>query len=121
MYVIATVESSTSSSPSDFATLVVINDDEALSQPMMRSDIRLIHYGLNGQDLNKFSVSDGQGEEYLTKGFDQLLSVAELGVKGRHNVSNTLAALALGSAVGLRMNAMLDAAKEFHRCPTWRG
>lgn len=106
------------------ANTVVINDDEALSQPMMRSDMRLIHYGLNGQDLNKFSVSDGQGEAYLTKGFDQLLSVAELGVKGRHNVSNTLAALALGSVVGLRMNAMLDAAKEFkglaHRCESVR-
>lgn len=106
------------------AKTVVINDDEPLSQPMARSGMKLIHYGLNGQDLNKFSVSEGQGKRYLTKGFDQLVSVADLGAKGQHNVSNTLAAIALGSAVGLPMTAMIAAAKEFrglpHRCESVR-
>ena len=49
-----------------------------------------------------------------------MLPVSALKVAGRHNVANVLAALALGTAAGLPMDAMIEAARRFaglpHRC-----
>lgn len=57
---------------------------------------------------------------YLTYEKQKLLSIDKLKIKGRHQVSNALAALALGAAAGLPMAAMLKALREFpglpHRC-----
>jgi UDP-N-acetylmuramoylalanine--D-glutamate ligase len=49
-----------------------------------------------------------------------VLPVDEIGLKGRHNVANALAALALGRAAGLPMASMVTALRGFtglpHRC-----
>ncbi|MGO1750268.1 MAG: glutamate ligase domain-containing protein, partial [Marinobacter sp.] len=62
---------------------------------------------------------DDQGL-WLTFGFDSILNARELKLVGWHNLSNVMAALALGHAAGLPMDAMLDAARKFsglpHRC-----
>lgn len=106
------------------AKKVIVNDDEPLSQPLAREGMQIIHYGLSGQDLNKFGVSEAEGKQYLVRSFDQLIALDEVALKGRHNISNALAALALGSAVGLRMEAMLTALRRFgglpHRCQSVR-
>lgn len=102
------------------AHTVVVNDDEPLSSPLVNTRMRILHYGLSGPDMHKFSVLNESGERYLSKGFDALLKVNELKIRGEHNISNCLAALALGDSVGLPMGAMLDAMKNFkglsHRC-----
>ena len=102
------------------AKTVVVNDDEPLSSPLVNTQMRVLHYGLSGPDMNKYSVIDDAGERYLSKGFDTLLRVDELKIRGEHNISNCLAALALGDSVGLSMSAMLKAIKNFkglaHRC-----
>ena len=63
---------------------------------------------------------DETGNEWLAVGQDKLLPVSELKIRGQHNVANALAALALGQAAGLPMEAMLDALRVFgglkHRC-----
>ncbi|HAB01722.1 MAG TPA: UDP-N-acetylmuramoyl-L-alanine--D-glutamate ligase, partial [Pseudomonas sp.] len=52
--------------------------------------------------------------------FQTLMPVRELKIRGAHNQSNALAALALGHAAGLPMAPMLEALREFkglaHRC-----
>lgn len=99
------------------AKYVVVNNDEALSQPLMAESMTAIHFGLSGQDLKKFSVNENNE---LVNGFDVLMPVSDLALKGTHNVSNALAALAIGSTAGFNMNAMLDVLKTFkgleHRC-----
>lgn len=106
------------------AKQVVVNDDDALSQPLLRQGMKLHHYGMASQDLGKFSVGENEGVPHLFKGFDALVALKEFGLQGRHNVSNILAAMTLGSAMGLRLEAMLSAAKRFgglpHRCQTVR-
>lgn len=106
------------------AKKVVVNDDEPLSQPLAREGMQIFHYGLSGQDLDKFGLSENQGTRYIVKSYDQLIPLDEVALKGRHNISNALAALSLGSAVGLRMEAMLAALKSFtglpHRCQSVR-
>ncbi len=99
---------------------VVVNDDDSLSAPLVNTQMKLIHYGLNGPDLHKFSVVDHDNERFLTQGFERLLNVKALKVRGEHNISNCLAALALGWSVGLPIHSMLEALKNFdglpHRC-----
>jgi len=49
-----------------------------------------------------------------------LLPLSELKIKGLHNISNALAALTIGKAIGLPQDKMLEALKKFpgleHRC-----
>lgn len=102
------------------AKYVVVNDDEVLSQPMVAEGMGLIHFGLARPDLKKFSTMSVEGVESLAHGFNPLMPVSELQVRGEHNVSNVLAALAIGSAVDIPVQAMLQAARNFtgleHRC-----
>lgn len=99
---------------------IIVNDDEPLSSPLVNTSMNLIHFGLKSNDLDKFSVLSKNGERYLAKGFDILIPVSELAMRGEHNVSNALAALALGHSVKLSLDAMLETLKEFkglpHRC-----
>jgi UDP-N-acetylmuramoylalanine--D-glutamate ligase len=99
---------------------VIVNDDEPLSAPLVNNKMRISHFGLHAQDINKFSVLESEGERYLCKGFQPLLKISEIKIHGEHNISNCLAALALGDSIGLPMQAMLDAIRNFtglaHRC-----
>lgn len=99
---------------------IIVNDDEQLSSPLVNTTVKLIHYGLNSNDLEKFSVIEKDGERYLAKGFELLLSEKHLLIRGEHNISNALAALALGSSINLPMSSMIEALKGYkgleHRC-----
>jgi UDP-N-acetylmuramoylalanine--D-glutamate ligase len=100
--------------------IAVVNDDDPLSQPLVGDQVKVIHYGLENPDLKKFSLLDKNGASYLARGFDLLMKTGDMKLKGRHNQSNALAALALGDAVDLPMSAMLSALQDFtglsHRC-----
>lgn len=96
---------------------VVVNDDEALSQPLMTENMKSVHFGLSRPDLRKFSINEN-GE--IVRGFDVLMPAGDMALKGKHNTNNALAALAIGSVVGLNMDAMLTVLRQFkglpHRC-----
>lgn len=68
----------------------------------------------------EFGISQDEDERWLMRGEKLLMPISNIRIKGLHNVSNALAALALGSAVGLPMPAMLQTLREFpglaHRC-----
>ena len=99
---------------------VVVNDDEVLSMPVATNANNLTHFGLSGEEHDKFSVIEQSGERYLAKGFDLFLNIKELKIKGEHNLSNCLASMALASSVGISQDAVKAALKTFegleHRC-----
>lgn len=99
---------------------IIINDDDALSSPLVNTSMKLSHFGLQSSDLEKFSTVEVKGERFLAKGFKPLIAIRELKLRGAHNISNALAALALGDSVGLSLAAMLETLKSFkglaHRC-----
>jgi len=100
---------------------IIINDDDAQSSPAVSSLKNRIHFGLGPQEKDKFSVMEREGgQRYLTKGFEPLLNIEELKIKGEHNLSNALAAMALASSVGISTQAVLSALRAFkgleHRC-----
>ncbi len=98
----------------------VVNLDDALSTPMARDSLRFLCFGFHRVNPDTFSTRDDDEGTWITLGFDNLLLAEELGLMGRHNISNVMAALALGHAAGLPMDVMLETARNFrglpHRC-----
>jgi len=98
----------------------VVNRDDPLTLPLLAADVPVISWRLREPELGGFGLRELAGIETLCFGFEPLLPVAELGIKGRHNVANALAAFALGHGAGLSLDAMVTAAKRFpglpHRC-----
>ncbi len=102
------------------ARQVVVNRQDALSRPLLAEGQPCWTFGLNAPDFKAFGLREENGEKYLAFEFQNLMPVRELKIRGSHNQSNALAALALGHAVGLPMDAMLSSLRTFaglaHRC-----
>ncbi len=98
----------------------IVNLDDALSTPMARDTLRFLCFGFHRVNPETFSTRDDEHGTWITFGFDNLLLADELGLLGHHNISNVMAALALGHAAGLPMDVMLETARHFkglpHRC-----
>ena len=98
----------------------IVNLDDALSTPMARDTLRFLCFGFNRVNPETFSTRDDDQGTWITWGLDNLLLASELHLIGRHNISNVMAALALGHAAGLAMEPMLEVARSFrglpHRC-----
>lgn len=98
---------------------IVVNRKDVLTHPPLAAGVKPIYFG--GQaDFGSFGLIEENGEEYLAKNLTPLMPARELKIRGRHNLDNALAALALGDAAGIPMDAMLAALKTFkglkHRC-----
>ena len=106
------------------ARQVVVNRADALSRPLIADSVPCWTFGTNKPDFKAFGLVEEGGEKYLAFQFEALMPVRELKIRGAHNQSNALAALALGHAVGLPFEPMLQTLREFaglaHRCQ-WVG
>ena len=102
----------------------VYNRGDKLTSPLLNRQQRSISFGLDRPDLNQYGVHRENGETWLARGNQPLMSVADMKLHGEHNLLNALAALALGEAVGLELDAMLAVLRQFpglpHRCQ-WLG
>jgi len=102
------------------AQQVVVNRADPLTQPPLVNGIERYSFGLDRPDRNSFGLIVKEGKEYLAYEFKALLEVSKLQLRGRHNLANCLAALGLGQAINLPMDAMLKTLCEFsglpHRC-----
>jgi UDP-N-acetylmuramoylalanine--D-glutamate ligase len=95
---------------------IILNRDDPTSFPNLPENINQISFGLNEAPAHAFGFKDN----FLMHGNNKLLESNELKIRGQHQVANALAALALGSAVNLPINSMLETLKNFqgleHRC-----
>lgn len=102
------------------AKQVVVNRADALSRPLIADTVPCWTFGTNKPDFKGFGLIEENGEKWLAFQFDPLMPARELKIRGAHNQSNALAALALGHAVGLPFEPMLQTLREFaglaHRC-----
>ncbi|KFE54317.1 UDP-N-acetylmuramoyl-L-alanine--D-glutamate ligase [Pseudomonas syringae] len=102
------------------ARQVVVNRQDVLTRPLIGEGLPCWTFGLNKPDFHGFGLREENGEKYLAFQFDNLMPVRELKIRGAHNQANALAALALGHAVGLPMDSMLNSLRNFggleHRC-----
>lgn len=102
------------------ARQVVINRDDALSHPLVPGGVKVWSFGLDRPDFKGFGLVEKDGQPWLAFEREALMPVAEMAMAGRHNTANALAALAIGHAVELPIEAMLATLRTFeglpHRC-----
>jgi len=93
--------------------LMVLNADDAMVEAMAEEGRRCVRFSLQETADAEYRLSRVDGQEWLVCGGEPLMPVAEIRLKGRHNVANALAAVALGDAAGLSRPAMAQALREF--------
>jgi UDP-N-acetylmuramoylalanine--D-glutamate ligase len=103
------------------AAVIVANRQDVMTQPLIGTGSELSWYSLDELLLKGFCAPlEGNGLRTIHYNKRAWISQSELRIKGSHNVSNAMAALALGLAVGLDEAPMLAALKVFpgldHRC-----
>lgn len=98
----------------------VWNKQDMLTQPLLGKESKTVAFTTGEPDLKEFGLREFDDELWLCKGMTNLIRASELRLKGRHNLANALAALALGEAVNIPMESMLKTLTQFgglvHRC-----
>ena len=99
----------------------VLNLDDPRVAAMRPKDRVVFGFTLGAPRSDQdYGLIEAEGERWLARGGERLLKLAALRMQGLHNAANALAALALGTAVGLPQAAMCEALREFpglpHRC-----
>ena len=97
--------------------VAVINRDDPLVATIAGGVAQTLGFTLGEPEGDDFGLTAHQGKTWLSRGGERLIEAGELRIRGRHNLANALAALALGSRVGLPMNAMLTALRTFSGLP----
>jgi UDP-N-acetylmuramoylalanine--D-glutamate ligase len=96
----------------------VINLDDPLVVEMPRPGQPVLGFSLRASIGADYSVvTDEQGKWWLSRRGEKLMPVAEMKIAGLHNAANALAALALGEALSLPRQAMLDELRDFAGLP----
>ncbi len=74
----------------------VLNRDDAHVAAMALPDRQLIRFGVHAPEgPEDFGIADRDGADWLMRGEQALIALADLPLAGRHNAANVLAALAL--------------------------
>ncbi|OEF24980.1 UDP-N-acetylmuramoyl-L-alanine--D-glutamate ligase [Vibrio rumoiensis] len=97
------------------AETAIVNRDDLATYPS--NSIPTLSFGFDEQD---FGVVWLEAQEYLSKQGQPIIAVADLSLVGRHNLSNSLVALALLDCVGVPLEKVAPALKTYtgltHRC-----
>ncbi len=93
--------------------VMVLNADDPIVARMAVAGRNCLRYGLSDDRGLDYGVGMIAGEEWLMRGTEPVKRSSALPLAGRHNVSNALAALALGDTMGFPLDAMRRALSEF--------
>ncbi len=91
----------------------VVNRDKTELAQLVKRGTPVTTFGLDRPAAGQLGIRRTARGECITCGDDLLMSVDELPLVGRHNLSNALAALALGAVLGANLNGMAQALKRF--------
>jgi UDP-N-acetylmuramoylalanine--D-glutamate ligase len=98
----------------------VYNKQDPLTVPLLPQATAATAFTSGKPDLHDFGLIDDEEGAWLCKGVKRLLNASSMKLPGKHNQLNALSALALGEAVGVSLESMLEVLKEFkgleHRC-----
>ncbi len=98
----------------------VFNRDDKLTRPLFLPANRVRRFGGGPPDIGDFGLLFKGEETYLACGGKFLLGTRELLLRGRHNHTNVLAALAMADLLGwldVQREAVLNACKTFRPLP----
>ena len=95
----------------------VLNRDDPAVRIMGAGAKTRVSFGLDAPAAGDYGVVGSGADEWLVRSSERLMPVSVLAMRGRHNLANALAAMALGDAVGLPVSAMVDALQDFRGLP----
>ena len=96
----------------------VLNRDDPRSLAMALPGRKTSTFGLDApRRAEDWGVLERGGEPWLAQGANALLAVREMRLAGLHNAANALAAFALCRALGLPLQPLLVALREFKGLP----
>ena len=96
----------------------VLNRDDPRSLAMALTGRETVTFGLNAPSrAEDWGLIDRGGVPWLAQGANALLAVEEMKLAGLHNAANALAALALCRVLGLPLEPLLAALREFRGLP----
>jgi UDP-N-acetylmuramoylalanine--D-glutamate ligase len=98
------------------AEVAVLNRDDPLVTAMPGGCERR-GFTLGEPAPGDFGVRQHAGAPWLCRGEEPLIRAAEVAIPGSHNRANALAALAMGDALGLPLEAMREALRGFRGLP----
>jgi len=100
-------------------TLVVNLDDAAVmaTVKLARQGRDVVGFTASKPAENQFGICKKDEQEFLCYGDELLIATSDLKIKGRHNLVNALAALALGKEAKLSLDNMLTGLKIFPGLP----
>ena len=100
--------------------LMVLNKDDQYSKSMIDLDRKINYFTLDKPDKNSFGLLKSNNKVWLCHGNKKIISKDQLKIKGDHNISNALAAMALANSVDVPYKIMTNVLKNFsgleHRC-----
>ncbi|MGC9008167.1 MAG: UDP-N-acetylmuramoyl-L-alanine--D-glutamate ligase [Halothiobacillaceae bacterium] len=101
------------------AAVAVVNRDDGWSLRLAHASepARTVSFGLDAPVVGQWGMVERDGQIWLAQGDRPLVCERELTLRGRHNMANALAALALVEAVGVDPAAVLDALRRFAGLP----
>ncbi len=100
------------------AEVLVVNKDDDIASQVNGLSGKQIRFTLAVPEEGEFGLCEDESAiSSLCFGQQKLMMVDDLQLKGKHNIQNVLAALALGYASGLPFDAMITALKEFKGLP----
>lgn len=99
------------------ARVAVANRQDPMVMAMVADHPRTVTFGLDKPEPGHFGCCGNGDDLELVRGETVLMPANELGVAGLHNVANALAALAMGEALELPVDAMRRALRRFRGLP----
>lgn len=96
----------------------VLNRDDSEGIRMALLGRSTVTFGLNNPPTGKdWGIAHADGDIWLMQGMLRVMKASELQVNGQHNIANALAALALCRAIGLPLEPLVQALREFKGLP----
>jgi len=99
------------------ADLQVVNADDPVVLALADPARPQVRFTQQVPAAGEFGLLQLDGVTWLARGSERLLPATTIRLAGRHNLANALAALALGEAAGLPLDAMLETLAEFQGLP----
>jgi UDP-N-acetylmuramoylalanine--D-glutamate ligase len=93
--------------------IMVVNADDPAVMAMVEPGRQTLRFTLETPGQGDFGLLREGNDAWLAHGAERLIAASELQISGNHNLANALAALAMGHALGLRLDGMLAALREF--------
>jgi UDP-N-acetylmuramoylalanine--D-glutamate ligase len=97
--------------------VMVINEDDPAVLAMAEAGRKVVGFTVEEAEDDLYGLKCVDDQLWLARGEQGLIAADELKIPGKHNLANALAALALGEAAGLSLEAMLETLRRFPGLP----